>query len=196
MKMKKSKFEEFLARQLEERLSAAKVETEQKYRTSDPVNIRRHLIRLGAKKIRTGLEHNELYELGKMLRKKKQVLRLRYHGDYGAWLTLKGHRLQAQHKKRMEMETPVHYEHTKRILELLGFRVFSVYRKNREEYELEDCHVCLDYLASCGWFVEIEGAHKAIKRMAQELGLNEFHREERSYRKILKEQVSSASLLA
>lgn len=193
--MKKWEFEEILHRQLESRLSVEKLEIEQKYRIADPVPIRRQLLRMGAKKGRTGLEHNELFDQEKALKKEKKILRLRFHGGSGpAWLTLKGPRVKgALHKKRMEIETPVHFEHVKRILELLGFRVFSSYRKYREEYELPDAKVCLDNLPSVGWFVEIEGRARGIQRVARELGLDNSYREERSYRRLLREEVALAA---
>ncbi len=192
--MKKSKFEEFLLDQLKARLSTTRVETEQKYHISDPVQIRRQLIHMRAKKLRSGLEHNELFDINKMLRKKKQILRLRFHGSGGAWLTFKGPRQKGIVKKRMEIETPIHFESAKRILELLGFRVFSTYRKNREEYELPGGKVCLDYLPKCGWFVEIEGSTKNISRIASDLGLDHADREERSYRKLLRDHTLLAAV--
>ena len=101
-------------------------------------------------------------------------------------LTLKGPRLGASHKARMEVETPVEYEATKRILELLEFRVKEAYSKIREEYRLDGCQVCLDHISNIGWFVEIEGPPKKIREMARKLGLRPLDREHRSYRKLIK----------
>ncbi len=188
--MKRSEFEEFLTKQFEENLAQTKLEVEQKYRVTDLDFIRRRLERLGARCGRKGMEHNELFDLNKTLRKKKQTLRLRYYGDREACLTLKGPRLKNQFKKRVEIETPVHYEHMKRILEMLGYRVFSSYRKYREEYELTSGRVCLNHLSSHGWFVEIESTPKRIHSLARLLQLEPKHRENRSYRKLLKEPLA------
>jgi adenylate cyclase, class 2 len=109
-------------------------------------------------------------------------------------LTLKGPRMNGSHKARMEVETPVQYEATKRILELLGFRVNETYSKIREEYRLDGCPVCLDHIPECGWFVEIEGTSRKITSIARQLGLRASDRERRSYRKIIKDQLKSARL--
>lgn len=186
--MKKSKFEELQAEQLHERLITTHVEVEQKYRAEDPHAIRKALSKLGAKRVKVGYEHNELFDIGKTFRKRKQIVRLRFHGDYGAWLTLKGKRLKGEHKRRLEIETPVHFESMRRILVAMGFRVSASYGKNREEFKWQDATICLDHLPSCGWFVEIEGLPKAIKSIAEKLGLEDKHKEERSYRKLLREQ--------
>ena len=186
--MKKSKFESYLAEQLENHLSANTVEIEQKYRIKDPQPIRQRLRKLGAKKGIAGTEHNELFDIENTLRKRKQILRLRYHGKEKAWLTFKGPRQKGAIKRRMEIETPVFYEPTKRILELLGYRVIASYRKYREEYELTDGKVCLDHLPGCGWFVEIEGKVRAIHRIARLLQLEKDAKEHRSYRKLLRER--------
>jgi adenylate cyclase class IV len=89
----------------------------------------------------------------------------------------------------MEVETPVEYEVTKRILELLDFRVKETYSKLREEYRLDGCAVCLDHLPNTGCFVEIEGTQRKISQTARRLGLRPADREHRSYRKLIKETV-------
>ena len=102
-------------------------------------------------------------------------------------LTLKGPRMGGNQKTRMEVETPVEYEPTKRILELLGFRVKETYSKIREEYRLDGCLVCLDHIPNAGWFAEIEGPAGRIREIARKLGLRGVERETRSYRKLIKE---------
>jgi len=109
-------------------------------------------------------------------------------------LTLKGPRLKGTQKARMEVETPVDYEATKRILELMGFRVNETYSKLREEYRLDGCPVCLDHVPDCGWFVEIEGTRGRIIDIARRLQLRSSDRELRSYRKLIKEQAEAAAL--
>src|SRR5262249_39369496 len=92
-----------------------------------------------------------------------------------------------------EVETPVHYEAAKRILELLNFRVKETYSKLREEYRLYGCPVCLDHIPNTGWFVEIEGAPVKIREIARRLGLQPAHREEQSYRKIIRQAAATKS---
>ncbi len=176
-----------MAKQFLKKLSGSSLENEQKYRAADIHAIRRALKTLRAVKVLAGQEHNELYDDSGKLRSKKQMLRLRYHGNTHAWLTFKGPRIKGKHKKRIEIETPVLYEEAKRILVLMGYRVVSIYRKYREQYKAGPAKVYLDFLPGVGWFVEIEGMSRAIEDTAKKLGLTASSHEHRSYRKILEE---------
>lgn len=186
--MKKSKFEKWLRKRFEERLSTVKHEIEQKFRITDPESIRKKLKEMGAVKGTCGMEHNELFDMDGNLREKGNALRLRYHGSDEAWVTFKGPRIKGGHyKKRLELQTPVHYESMKQILIMLGYRVVSTYRKQREEYIVDIAQVCVDYLPRLGWFCEIEGRASAIREISKKLGLLPSQREERSYRRLIKE---------
>jgi len=187
--MAKQKLEQYLTRQFEKHVARTTVEIEQKYRVSDVDSLRKKLIRLGARKSTKGYERNELFDMDGALRRQGRKLRLRRHGEDKAVLTLKGPRQGGLHKTRMEIETRVDYEPAKRILELLSFRVSETYSKLREEYKLGSCTVCLDYIAQCGWFFEIEGTPKQINEIARKLELNDLDREHRSYRKLIKQQL-------
>ncbi len=192
--MKKPGVEKLVVKQFLKRLARHNLEIEQKYRVRDIASIRRAMKRMGAVKGVAGREHNELYDEKGRLRRQKYVLRLRYHGADRAWLTFKGPRLKSRHKKRIEIETPVLYEETRRILLLLGFRMVSTYRKYREEYTTHSAVIHLDYLPQVGWFVEIEGRPRTIALTARKLGLDESAHEHRSYRKILENHVSFLKL--
>jgi adenylate cyclase class 2 len=142
---------------------------------------------LGGKAHASGFERNELFDFDGRLEKEGRRLRLRRHGNNAAVLTLKGPRLTARQKTRMEIETPVDYEAAKRILELVGFRIKETYSKIREEYRLDGCVVSLDHLPGAGWFVEIEGTPAKIHRVARRLRLGTRDREHRSYRKLTRQ---------
>ena len=186
------KIEEYLTRQFEQHVSRDSVEREQKYRVARVDAIRKRLSKLGARVHASGFERNELFDCGDNLRRQNLKLRLRCHGGKIAMLTLKGPRLNGPQKTRMEVETPVEYEPTKRILGLLDFRVKETYSKVREEYRLDGCPVCLDHIPSTGWFVEIEGSPRKISHIARRLGLRPADRERRSYRKLIKEAAVSS----
>src|ERR1700722_11876949 len=186
--MAKQKLEQYLTRQFEKQVARTTGEIEQKYRVSDVDSLRKKLIKLGARKSTRGYERNELFDMDGALRRQGRKLRLRRHGEDKAVLTLKGPRQDGVHKTRMEIETRVDYEPAKRILELLSFRVSETYSKLREEYKLGSCTVCLDHIAQCGWFFEIEGTPRQINEIAQKLELNDLDREHRSYRKLIKQQ--------
>ena len=155
-------------------------EIEQKYRTANPRKIRLLLKQMRAKKIRSGREYNELYDRNKFFSQRGCLLRLRSVGKKG-WLTFKGPCLKSKYKKRFEMEIPADPVATKKILKLSAFNIIARYVKQREEYQLGRSHVCLDFLAKEGWFVEIEAASREIAPIAKKLGLKTKDREERSY---------------
>lgn len=163
------------------------IEIEQKYRISNPVFIRQRLLQVGARRIKSGSERNELFDLNNNLRKRKSLLRLRCWGKRDAWLTFKGPRLRGRFKRRLELETMVDYARAKLILQYLGFKVVARYEKRREAFKLSSCVVALDYLfPRHGWFLEIEGSSRNIRRVAKRLGLQKVDQEERSYLELLK----------
>jgi adenylate cyclase, class 2 len=186
------KLEKYLTRQFEQQIGRVSIEREQKYRVANVSIIRRRLLKLGAKPHANGFERNELFDNNGALLALGRKLRLRRHGNHPAVLTLKGPRLNGSHKRRMEVETPVHYEAAKHILELLGFRVHETYSKLREEYRLEGCAVCLDHIPECGWFLEIEGQRAKIVAIARRLQLRASDCERLSYRKLIRRQTKAA----
>ena len=157
-----------------------KFEVEQKYRIKNPAAIRRRLRSLKAKRVSSGHEKNELWDLEDIVRRKASVLRLRTHDGKGT-LTFKGPRLKSKFKKRLELETGVDPQAARMLLITLGFRVVARYEKQREEYRLGPAHVTLDHVGKSGWFVEIETASAQIEKIAARLGLSAKDREERSY---------------
>ncbi len=142
------------------------------------------LRRLGASKIQSGKEYNELYDFNGRLRAKRSILRLRRWGKK-ALLTFKGPRLKSKYKKRLEIETSVDFKPARLLLKQLGFSILARYRKKREAYKWGRVIVTLDYLAGIGGFAEIEGKPRSIEAAARKLGLSEKDREERSYLQIL-----------
>jgi len=65
--------ERYLARQLEDQLTADSLRVEKKYRIADPAAMRQKLSRLGARKTRSGYEHNELFDVNGTLKKKRHI---------------------------------------------------------------------------------------------------------------------------
>lgn len=155
-------------------------EIERKYRIQNPSVMRRRILETGAKLDGKGAEKNELFDFKGSLRRRGAILRLRRFSA-SAFLTFKGPRVKGIFKKRIEAETPVHYEAVKSILELAGFRAVAKYNKRRESFKLGPAHITLDYLSGFGWFMEIEAAPKTILALQKKLGLSEKQREDRSY---------------
>lgn len=161
-------------------------EVEQKYRLKNPAVVRNILRGMGAKKIRSGPESNELFDLEGMLKSRASVLRLRRYGkEAQGLLTFKGPCLKSRYKKRVEIETPVPWAKARALLRSVGFKIVRNYCKNREEFVLGKVHVTVDRLSEKGWFLEIEGAPARITGLQKKLGLSAKDREERTYLEIL-----------
>lgn len=157
-------------------------EIEQKFRVKNPAVIRKKILALKAKKISSGFEQNQVFDLSRL--GIEGILRLRKTGKKGK-LTFKGPRLDGVYKKRVEVESDVDHDSMHTIFQLLKWKPFFCYAKNREEYKLGKVMITLDYLKGKGWFVEIEASEKDIKKTALKLGFKDSDREERTYLEIL-----------
>lgn len=167
---------------------AKNVEVEQKYKVSSPAKLRAVLKKMGAKKIASGLEINELFDCQGRLAGQGSVLRLRRHGQKQV-LTFKGPRLKGAYKKRTEIETPIDFDNAKLIFKQLGYKKVLSYRKKREEYSIANAHITLDQIGSSKWFCEIEGAPSVIKRYERLLGFSSEDVEHRTYLEIMGKSV-------
>jgi len=164
-------------------------EVEQKYRVRDPERVRKCLLKMGARKVRSGMEYNELFDFFGLLRGKQSCLRLRHHKNKQGVLTLKGPRMKSRYKKRMEIELSVgDHKVAKTLITFLGFEMVTHYKKRREEYRLGPASVTLDHLARIGWFVEIETRPARIETIRKKLGIRQADREEKTYLEILKKR--------
>ncbi len=116
-------------------------------------------------------EMNTLYDLpGQVLRKRKQLLRLRQYGS--EWkLTHKSGTKAARHSRREELETQV--EDGKKmdsILRALGYSPSFRYEKFRAEWSDSKGNVVVDQ-TPIGNFCEIEGPARWIDKTAKSLGV-------------------------
>lgn len=159
-----------------------KFEIEQKFRVRNPALIRKKIKALGAKKLSSGFEQNQVFDLTKL--GAKGILRLRKSGKEGK-LTFKGPRMDGLYKKRVEVESSVDYDRMNSIFGLLNWKPFFCYEKMREEYCLGKVLITLDRVKGHGWFTEIEASEKLIQKTARQLGFTNADREERTYLEIL-----------
>jgi adenylate cyclase class 2 len=121
-------------------------------------------------------EVNTLYDLpGQVLRKRKQLLRLRKYGS--TWtLTHKCGTKRARHSSRIELETSIgNGERMDAILRALGYSPSFRYEKFRSEWVEEKKHegkgqVVVDE-TPIGNFCEIEGPSRWIDATAKKLGV-------------------------
>ena len=158
-------------------------EIEVKFYLADPERLRQRVIDSGAELVQPRvLEQNLRFDTPEMsLRAKAQVLRLR--ADQAAHLTFKGPGLVREGVlERQEIEFEVSdFGAAQRLLEALGYRVYTSYEKLRETYNLGGVLVALDAMPF-GFFTELEGpSAEAICAVAAALGLDWSRRVPTSY---------------
>ncbi len=143
-------------------------EIEVKFRVGDLRMLRRRLRAAGFRlKTRRTRETNTLYDLpGGVLRKHKELLRLRQYGS--EWkLTFKSKGKIARHSRRDELESGVSDgKMMDAILRALGYAASFRYEKFRQEWTDRKGQVVVDE-------TEIEGSPRWIDATARKLGVND-----------------------
>ena len=146
-------------------------EIEIKFRVGDLRALSRKLHSRGFRRVtKRTHEMNTLYDLpGEVLRKRKELLRLRKYGI--SWkLTHKCGTTRGKHSSRVELETGVSDGKTMdKILRALGYRPSFRYEKFRAEWSDGKGQVVADE-TPIGNFCEIEGPSRWIDRTARQLG--------------------------
>src|SRR5215469_17675389 len=120
-------------------------------------------------------ELNTLYDLpGEVLRKRKELLRIRKYGMQWT-LTHKSGTTRGRHSSRVELETKVaDGRKLDAILNALGYAPSFRYEKFRAEWSEGRGHVVVDE-TPIGNFGEIEGAPRWIDQTAKKLGIRPEH---------------------
>src|SRR5258708_1585751 len=147
-------------------------EIEIKFRVADLRALARKLRTAGFRvATRRTHEMNTLYDLpGEVLRRRKQLLRLRQYGSDWA-LTDKSKKKTGQHSSREELETGVtDGKQMDLILRALGYAPSFRYEKFRAEWTDGKGLVVVDE-TPIGNFCEIEGAPRWIDATAKKLGV-------------------------
>lgn len=148
-------------------------EIEIKFQVADLKGLTRKLRAVGFRLVtRRTHEMNTLYDLpGDVLRKRKELLRLRKYGS--SWkLTHKSGGKTGRHSSRVELETGV--EDGKKmdaILRGLGYAPSFRYEKFRAEWTDKKGQVVVDE-TPIGNFCEIEGPSRWIDATAKKLGVS------------------------
>lgn len=146
-------------------------EVEIKFRVGDLRALSRTLRSAGFRLVtKRTHEMNTLYDLpGEILRKRRQLLRLRKYGS--SWkLTHKSGTTRGRHSSRVELETGVSDgKKMDQILRALGYAPSFRYEKFRAEWSDGKGHVVVDE-TPIGDFCEIEGPPRWIDATARKLG--------------------------
>ncbi|MBI4114659.1 MAG: class IV adenylate cyclase [Candidatus Niyogibacteria bacterium] len=164
-------------------------EIEVKFRVKDFSRIHSKLRSLGAHLIWKGMEDNIFFDTkDRQLYKKGILFRLRRWNNHSVVLTVKTTPVNKSKKFKIKKEYEIEvgdFEMTQKLIETLGFLKDFQYRKFREHWRLSDTFIELDTVGRM-YFVEIEGAQKAIYRAARAFDLNWKHAERRGYVTLLK----------
>ena len=148
-------------------------EIEVKFRVGNLRELSRKLHSAGFQLVtRRTHEMNTLYDLpGKVLRKRKELLRLRKYGS--SWkLTHKSGGKTGRHSSRVELETGVDDgKKMDAILRELGYRPSFRYEKFRAEWTDKKGQVVVDQ-TPIGNFCEIEGPSRWIDATAKKIGVS------------------------
>jgi adenylate cyclase class 2 len=148
-------------------------EIEIKFRVDD-LRALAHKLRAAGFRLKTPRTHemNTLYDLpGEVLRRRKELLRLREYGS--SWtLTHKRGSKVGRHSSRKELETRVgDGKKMNAILHALGYSPSFRYEKFRAEWADGQGQVVVDH-TPIGDFCEIEGRPRWIDSTAQKLGVS------------------------
>jgi len=148
-------------------------EVEIKFRVHNMRFLQRQLRAAGFRLLtRRTHEMNTLYDLpGEVLRKRKELLRVRQYGS--EWvLTHKSGSRQGRHSTRVEVETKVEDgKKMDQILRSLGYAPSFRYEKFRAEWGQGKGQVVVDE-TPIGHFAEIEGPARWIDATAEALGID------------------------
>lgn len=164
------------------RIAHMALEIEKKYRIDKKmlVELTARLAELGAVFTNETFEENYLHQGGD-LGERNAFLRLRKTAT-GNTLTFKEKvTADGDLKRQIEFETIVSdVEATESIIERLGYELVIVYEKRRKAWKLGKVEVVLDELPF-GFYMEIEGPTKEIRRAEKLIGADRLEPEARGY---------------
>ncbi|OEU69282.1 MAG: adenylate cyclase [Desulfovibrio sp. S3730MH75] len=171
-------------------------EIELKYLNADLDKLKMILESLGGKFLSRHYERNiVLDDPGRTLFKRSALLRVRQAGK--TIMTVKripANPVPSKAKVYVEHETEVSdFDATVSALEVLGYKPVFKYEKFREEWNFENCTICLDQLPF-GSFIEIEGAEKDIISCAIKLDLKDSDSSKKTYHELNRDYRVKAGL--
>ncbi|WP_031485248.1 class IV adenylate cyclase [Maridesulfovibrio frigidus] len=172
-------------------------EIELKYLNADIDKLKKTLESLGGKFLSRHYERNiVLDDPGRTLFKRSALLRVRQAGK--TTMTVKripANPVPSKAKVYVEHETEVSdFDATVSALEVLGYKPVFKYEKFREEWDLENCTICLDQLPF-GSFIEIEGSEKDIISCAVKLNLKDSDSSKKTYHELNRDYRAKAGLV-
>ncbi len=161
------------------------LEVEIRFKLTDVKGLRKKLSRLGSKCLEKWRGKDIIFDKKNELIPSGRLLRLRLGMEKGGRgkLTYKGPYRDHAFKVREEFETIVENpEMTVKILTGLGYLPIIQYQKRTELWKYGGTEIYIEELPKIGWFMEIEGSEKNIKKVAKTLGFDIQKGTKKSYR--------------
>ena len=171
------------------------LEIEAKIRVEDLAPFEKRLTELGAPFEGEFRQHDIFFDFpDRRLMNQDAGLRLRQmrRGDQEKYLLCyKGPRQGGPYKRRQEVEFAVEDGAAAReLVRALGLENILEFAKNRRQWRLDECAVCLDHLPELGKFVEIEGpGEERIAGVLQKLHLESAPIEKQGYAHLMARQM-------
>jgi len=155
-------------------------EIEIKFKIENPIFIKKRLKNSGAKFISKAFEKTLRFDTpDNLLERNKKFLRIKT--GFKNVITLKKKIPSKKFKEREEIEFEIgDPKKMKIILENLGFTKVRIMEKYREKWCFNNTEIVIDKLPM-GYFIEIEGNKKSIKRVAKFLKLDFKNRITKTY---------------
>lgn len=170
------------------------LEIEIRFKVADVEKLREKLREIGVKCTEHWQGYDVIFGRKNGLREKGRILRLRFRKQWGkrAKLTYKGpyqrHPLVGKFKIREELEVWIDSPQIfLTILKKLGFEPIMQYEKKTDLWEYGKIELVIEKLPRLGYFMEIEGSEKEIRRVAKVIGYDIKDGIRKSYREYFAE---------
>ncbi len=171
------------------------IEIEAKLKVVSLQEVERKLGEVGAEFVAEQLQTDTYFDdAGAALKSSDRALRLRRQKTgqkENTFLTYKGAKEKSNFKKRQEIEIEVgNGDLVEKLLSELGYEKALVYEKMRQNWQLDDCVVCLDELPLLGSFVEIEGPDaESIAHVQKKLEMSDLPHIVESYTCLMQQKL-------
>ncbi len=166
------------------------LEIEIRFKIKDVKKLREKLRKIGAKCTEHWDGYDVIFDRKNELKKDGRTLRMRFRKQWGKKAKLTYKDPYKKHFLKIREELEVWIESSQiffTILRKLGFEPIIRYEKRTNLWEYKKIELVIEELPRIGYFTEIEGSEKEIRRFAKILGFDIQKGVKKSYRKCFAE---------